>query len=60
MARSTPLQFKCSICDMPLDLRTCKTDDHGQAVHEECYVLKEQLKGASKTHFGRFDVPRVA
>ena len=28
----------CSICGKPVDLETSKTDDDGQAVHEECYA----------------------
>jgi anti-sigma regulatory factor (Ser/Thr protein kinase) len=30
----------CSICDCPVPLETSNTDENGQAVHEECYVLK--------------------
>jgi anti-sigma regulatory factor (Ser/Thr protein kinase) len=30
----------CCICNSPVPLETCKTDENGQAVHEECYVLK--------------------
>jgi hypothetical protein len=29
----------CSICSRPVPLETCKTDETGTAVHEECYVL---------------------
>jgi hypothetical protein len=28
----------CSICRKPIELEHCKTDDHGQAVHEECQL----------------------
>jgi hypothetical protein len=31
---------RCCICDDPVLLETSKTDEFGQAVHEECYVLK--------------------
>jgi len=31
-----------------LDLETCKTDEHGMAVHENCYVLKVALAKESK------------
>jgi anti-sigma regulatory factor (Ser/Thr protein kinase) len=30
----------CCICDCPVPLETSNTDENGQAVHEECYVLK--------------------
>lgn len=30
----------CSICTKPVPLETCKTDEAGQAVHEDCYVLR--------------------
>jgi hypothetical protein len=33
----------CTICDKPVPLETCKTDEAGKAVHEECYVLKLKL-----------------
>lgn len=38
----------CGICYEPVCLETCKTDEHGTAVHEECYVLKVQLFEATK------------
>jgi hypothetical protein len=28
----------CSICGKPVELEISKTDDDGQAVHEECYA----------------------
>ncbi|HKN15504.1 MAG TPA: sensor histidine kinase [Candidatus Sulfotelmatobacter sp.] len=30
----------CCICNSPVPLETSNTDENGQAVHEECYVLK--------------------
>src|SRR6202043_3657280 len=30
----------CCVCKSPVLLETSKTDEYGQAVHEECYVLK--------------------
>jgi hypothetical protein len=30
----------CVICNEPVDLRTAKTNNEGQAVHEECYLMK--------------------
>ena len=35
---------KCCICGDPVCLETSKTDEHGQALHEECYVLKLCLR----------------
>lgn len=34
---------RCSMCVKPVPLETCKTDEAGKAVHEECYVLKVKL-----------------
>jgi hypothetical protein len=34
----------CRICNDPVLLETSKTDEYGQAVHEECYVLNLSLK----------------
>jgi hypothetical protein len=30
----------CSICDKPVQLENSNTDEDGQAIHEECYILK--------------------
>lgn len=30
----------CPLCNEPVLLETCKTDERGQATHEECYVDK--------------------
>jgi hypothetical protein len=38
----------CSICCKPVAVQTSKTDEHGRAIHEECYVLKLQLLHASE------------
>jgi anti-sigma regulatory factor (Ser/Thr protein kinase) len=51
--RSQPLPA-CCICNSPVLLETSKTDEYGQAVHEECYVLKvcpesEFLKDSAPT-----------
>ena len=37
-------KINCSICNKPVDLSTAKTDDKGQAVHAECYVLAVVLQ----------------
>jgi anti-sigma regulatory factor (Ser/Thr protein kinase) len=58
IAPSTPRSSQplpaCCICHSPVLLETSKTDEYGQAVHEECYVLKvcsesEFLKGCAPT-----------
>ena len=36
----------CWICGRAVHLDTCKTDEHGSAVHEQCYVAKIALEGA--------------
>jgi len=30
----------CTICGTAVPLEHCKTDEHGEAVHESCYTLK--------------------
>ena len=37
----------CSICNRRVPLEDAKTDEHGLAIHEQCYVLKLRLKRAS-------------
>jgi hypothetical protein len=43
----------CSRCKQPVDLETSKTDEYGQAIHEECCAdtLKAQLPQTSDGHF---------
>ena len=43
----------CWICGRAVDLKTCKTDEHGNAVHELCYEAKINLSKAPK-QIGRF------
>lgn len=40
MEQPTKWQLNCSICNKPIAFEIAKTDDSGQAVHEECYVFK--------------------
>ena len=47
MLNLTPLPT-CNICNRPVTLETSKTDEHGKAVHEGCYVLKVSEKRAPK------------
>ena len=37
----------CSICDRAVYLEVAKTDENGQAVHEECYVGKVMFGAAA-------------
>ena len=30
----------CSICNLPVPLNDAKTDEDGNAVHENCYLIK--------------------
>jgi hypothetical protein len=47
MARSSPFEITCAICNKPVDITTTKTNDRGKAVHEECYV-QQALKDATR------------
>lgn len=41
---------KCCICNEPVCLETSNTDEYGQALHEECYVLKLCLTKKEEWH----------
>ena len=43
LATQNPIHL-CHVCAKPVDLGMCKTDDHGQAVHDDCYVSKLTLE----------------
>jgi hypothetical protein len=34
----------CSFCSQAVPLETAKTEEHGLAIHEECYVLKLRVE----------------
>jgi hypothetical protein len=40
-------KWTCWICGRGVSLEVSKTDEHGKAVHEECYVARVALRGAS-------------
>jgi hypothetical protein len=40
----------CPICEKPVPLEHAKADEHGHAIHEDCYVLKLQLEAASSAN----------
>jgi hypothetical protein len=48
VARSTQPEITCAICNKPVDLENTKTDGFGEAVHEECYVLKHTTEPATR------------
>ena len=35
---------RCAICEQPVNLEESQTEEHGHAVHENCYVWTVQLK----------------
>jgi hypothetical protein len=45
-ARHIPLPL-CWICGKEVYLEESKTDENGNAVHEECYTLRTQLEHGS-------------
>jgi len=38
----------CRICGKPVAIETCKTDEAGRAVHEECYVVEFASEQATR------------
>lgn len=38
----------CAICKEPVALEESKTDEHGHAVHENCYIWTVELKKPRK------------
>jgi hypothetical protein len=38
----------CVLCGRPVKLETCKTDECGKCIHEQCYVRKIRLEQASE------------
>ncbi len=49
MNSDAPPIHTCWICNRPVCLETCKTDEHGNPVHEECQFLRMALAKAPKT-----------
>jgi hypothetical protein len=52
---SKPLPRMCWICGKTVELEDCKIDEHGLAVHEDCYVAKillEQNRGQNTLRSG--------
>ena len=48
MARSSPLEITCAICNKPVDLKAAKTDERGKPVHERCSARKQALIRATQ------------
>lgn len=47
MVTQNPIHL-CWICGKSVDVRSCKTEEHGQAVHEACYTAKLALERTTK------------
>jgi hypothetical protein len=47
VVRNTPPSptLMCSICGKVVDLETSKADEHGSAVHGQCYAAMSWLSG---------------
>jgi hypothetical protein len=52
LERAAPASIRwvpiCVLCDRPVDLETCNTDERGKFVHEHCYLRKIRLQQASE------------
>ena len=40
--------YICAICGSSVDLRTCKTDGNGKAVHSDCLTTRMKQKPATQ------------
>ena len=58
VTQSIPL---CWLCGKDVDLRTCKIDEYGEAVHEACYTVRLALESHSRTSHAasRFRLERL-
>jgi hypothetical protein len=43
-----PPRIPCHICHYPVELEIAKTNEDGEAVHEECYVFETLAKKSSR------------
>ena len=43
-----PEVYFCSICCKSVDLGTCKIDEHGRPVHEDCYTAKVAAESVTR------------
>ena len=53
MASTTTSSHSCWVCGKEVSLLDCKTDEHGRAVHEQCYIARISLKCVSEQPHGR-------
>lgn len=44
---ATTVNFACVICNRPVSLEISKTNEHGQALHRECYAATIAVKTAA-------------
>ncbi len=49
LLRATP---NCWICGRPAELESCKIDEHGQPMHEDCYIAKLALDRETRSNSG--------
>jgi hypothetical protein len=47
LGRNAVALTPCILCNNPVPLGSSKTDEDGEAVHEECYLLRMRLKRAT-------------
>jgi hypothetical protein len=40
------MSHTCALCNRPVELKTCKTDESGKVIHPECYLRQIRLKQA--------------
>lgn len=53
------MELLCRICGRPIPIETAKSDGHGRAIHEECYVVEINWANASKDgHVSQDNVTR--
>jgi hypothetical protein len=43
MAAHDTFRLVCPVCNRAVTLETSKTDEHGRAVHEDCYLREVNL-----------------
>jgi hypothetical protein len=53
-------ELQCSICGKPVALETAKTDEVGQAAHDECYLLKLGINADRNSVQASKQVPSVS
>ena len=44
----TPIHHLCWLCGEAVDLRICKIDEHGETVHEACYVARIAFESGTR------------